>query len=1051
MKNFEGLKQNLESYLRKYYLLRMLRGLALFLGFFFCYFLIVIFTEYFLYMSENQRKGIFFSGVFLGLAGASYYFIYPLLQIFKLAKRSSYNDVAKMIGQSLDGVDDKILNTLQLGESLTNQQSDLIDAAIEQKSAELSLYRFNETLSWKSLSRVALFLSLPISFIVILSLSTQGRLVLGSSERLLRYEEDFTPPAPFKFIPEKIEYWVEYGEDLDLKVEISGTKLPTELSAVVNGSLYRLINKEGAWLLRLENITQNYRIQYEAMGYRSQTIEIKTFKSPRIGSLELVVNPPNYTGMKQKVVSYSQNIKVLRGSQISFRFQLENTDEASFISEDESLEMKDGQLDFRLEKSLNYGIALKNDYQKAQFFRGSRLEAVYDKSPEIHASYKFIDEDSNRVAVTIKAKDDFGLSSLKRIEKFGDEEEQFSINTNSFSFYEEIIDLREFEKGCDYSLYYEVADNNTLYGPNRSRSESFSLRLLSKEERKAKQANSEASMMESFEEIKKSREELNESLKALDNKKSKKQDWRDEEKLKDLLKDLEAKQKESKERRKELEKLVEKDLDKKEELKDQLKVLSETEKQIEQLRREIEEMLSKNEKEQLQEKLEQLKKENKEQLRREERLEDLLKDLLFQRDMLKTIEEYKELSEELKKEDTGLEESLTDKKEKANALEEKLKDLSEDSKELSKLLEKEEFKEESESLKENLDKAQESEEQGNPSKAKENKDRASENASEMSESLSMMMEGMQAKVLEMNMKALRRILENLERYSVDIEAYKEGVSDLEKGDPAFRSLLKKGSVLSANSKVIRDSLIALSEKAPEIKDKIFEDLSEMQYQLTSAQGHLQEVELMKSASAGQFSMMSANELALLLDDAMQNMMSMMASKKKGKQNCEKPGGGKPKPGSMSEKLGKMGKLMEKLEKGSKPGSKGQGVDGKSIGQVLSEQESLRETLKEMDKEGGEKNGDAKPLEKELDEMEDLLLNRNFSEYIERFKRVESRLLESEKADMERKKKEERESKSSTDLEMRNGGSRDKRNGEEIKQNDILRLSPLLINPFYQKR
>jgi hypothetical protein len=303
----------------------------------------------------------------------------------------------------------------------------------------------------------------------------------------------------------------------------------------------------------------------------------------------------------------------------------------------------------------------------------------------------------------------------------------------------------------------------------------------------------------------------------------------------------------------------------------------------------------------------------------------------------------------------------------------------------------------------------------------------------------------------MNMQALRRILENLERFSQDVEAYKEGVSSLEKNDPAFRSLLKKGSVLASNSKVINDSLVALSEKAPEIKDKVFNHLNEMQYQLGSAQGHLQEVELMKSSSAGQFSMMAANDLALLLDDAMQNMMSMMASKKKGEQNCEKPGGGKPKPGSMSEKLGKMGKMIEKLEKGSQPGSKGEGPDGKSIGQVLSEQESLREALQEMDKEGGKENGNGKPLDQELDEMEDLLLERNLSEYIERFKRVETRLLESEKANMERKQKEERMSKSADELGMRDVRKDDLTDKKNIQQKDILRLSPLLINPFYQER
>jgi hypothetical protein len=1029
----------------------MLRGLALFLGFFFCYFLLVTFTEYFLYLTEGQRKTIFFTGVFLVIIGSSYYFIYPLLQILKLARRSTYSEVAGMIGQKITGVDDKILNTLQLGENLGDKQSDLIKAAIEQKSEELSFYNFRETLSWKSLSRVALFLSLPLSLIVILSLSTQGRLVLGSSERLLRYNVDFTPPAPFQFVPEKNEYWVEYGEDLDLRVDILGLKQPSELRAFLNDSEYRLGKMDDTWQLTLENVTEDYDLQYEAMGYRSRTIRIRTYKSPRIGLLELTVTPPSYTGLQEKAVPYSQNVKALRGSNITLRFQLENTDNAVFLSEGDSISIKESSLTFQLDKSLLYGISLENGFNKALFFANSKLEAIPDKAPEIHAVYRFTDLDSNRVAVTIRAKDDFGLSNLRRVEKIGEKETEFSIKANDLGFYEEIISLDEFEGGKSFSMYYRISDNNTMYGPAWARSESFSIELLTSQEKKAKQAKSEASMMESFQELKKSREELNESLKDLEVKKSNKQDWREEEKLKDLLKELEAKQKESKEKRKDLEKLVEKDLAKKEELKEQLKILSETERKIEELRKEIELLLSKNEKEELQQKLKELQQENKEQLRREQRLEDLLKDLLFQRDMLRTIEDYKELSEELKKDNPKSDKDVEDYKEKAAALEDKLKEHTEDSKELADLLESEEFKKEGEELKKNLDDAANSEEKKDASKSKESKDKAGDNASEMSESLSAMMDGMQAKALTMNMQALRRILENLERFSQDVEAYKEGVSSLEKNDPAFRSLLKKGSVLASNSKVINDSLVALSEKAPEIKDKVFKHLNEMQYQLGSAQGHLQEVELMKSSSAGQFSMMAANDLALLLDDAMQNMMSMMASKKKGEQNCEKPGGGKPKPGSMSEKLGKMGKMIEKLEKGSQPGSKGEGPDGKSIGQVLSEQESLREALQEMDKEGGKENGNGKPLDQELDEMEDLLLERNLSEYIERFKRVETRLLESEKANMERKQKEERMSKSADELGMRDVRKDDLTDKKNIQQKDILRLSPLLINPFYQER
>lgn len=1051
MKNFEGLKQNLESYLRKWYLLRMLRGLALFLGFFFCYFLLVTFTEYLLYLTESHRKAIFFTGVFLAIVGSSYYFIYPLLQILKLARRSTYSEVAQMIGRKIDGVDDKILNTLQLGENLGNKQSDLIKAAIEQKSEELSFYNFKETLSWKSLFRVAVFLSLPLSLMVILSLSTQGRLVLSSSERLLRYNDDFSPPAPFQFVPEKNEYWVEYGEDLDLRVGISGLKQPSELKAFLNESEYRLGKIDDSWQLRLENVVEDYILQYEAMGYRSRTIEIRTYQSPRIGRLEITVTPPSYTGLQEKVIPYSQNVKALRGSNISLRLHLENTDKAVLLSEGDSISIKDSNLAFRLDESLVYGISLENGFKKALVFNNSKLEAIPDKAPEIHAVYRYTDFDSNRIAVTIRARDDFGLSKLQRVERLGEEETEFNIEANDLGFYEEIISLVELEGGKSFSMFYRIADNNTLYGPSWASSESFSLKLLTSQERKAKQAKMEAAMMESLQELKKGREELNAALKDLEVKKSNKQDWREEEKLKDLLKELEAKQKESKERRKDLEKLVEKDLTKKEELKEQLKVLSETERKIEELRKEIEALLSKNDKEELQQKLKELQQENKQQLRREQRLEDLLKDLLFQRDILRTIEDYKVLSEELKKDNPEGDRDAEDYKEKAAALENKLKEHTEDSKELADLLESEEFKKESEELKKNLDNAANSEKQNDATDSKASKDKAGENASEMSESLSAMMEGMQAKALTMNMQAVRRILENLERFSQDVEAYKEGVSSLEKNDPAFRSWLKKGSVLASNSKVINDSLIALSEKAPEIKDKVFKHLNEMQYQLAIAQGHLQEVEFMKSSSAGQFSMMAANDLALLLDDAMQNMMSMMASKKKGEQNCEKPGGGKPKPGSMSEKLGKMGKMIEKLEKGSQPGSKGEGPDGKSIGQVLGEQEALREALQEMEKEGGKENGNAKPLDQELDEMEDLLLERNFSEYIERFKRVETRLLESEKADMERKQKEERMSKSADELEMLDVEKGELGDMNKSQQKDILRLSPLLINPFYQER
>jgi hypothetical protein len=1053
MKNFEGLKKNIESYLRRYYWLRMLKGITLSAGIILCFFLVATLSEYLLYLTESVRKGLFFSVLLAVLFGVAYYFIYPLMQILKLARRASYEDFAKMIGKHLGGVDDKILNTLQLGDKLSLDDNTLIYAAIEQKSKELLVYNFRDLLSWRSLSKVALFLCIPVVLIVILSMSNEGRLVLGSSERIIRYNEDFSPPPPFDFIIDTTEYLVEYGGDLEIMISTEGSVRPDEVQAYLGNSAMRLSKREGFWVLKIENIRENKTLFYEAMGYRSSLISIDTYRSPQIVNLDLIIEPPAYTGLESQRLVYSQSIKILAGSQVSFAFDLMNAESALLISGKDTFKVIEGKLDISLVETFLYRAEVSNEYKNASFLNNSRLIAIADKAPEISARYTVFGVDSGKVDVKIEVSDDFGLGLMERVQVYQGVERVDVVNIGRSTHYQEVIDLGEFATGGDYAVFYRVRDNNIITGPSWSRSESFLLKVLSESDRFEKQQRNAALAMESFSQLKKEREELTESLENIDSQNSKKKDWRKSENLKDLLNKLEKQQEVNKQRQEKLIKALKNDLEDKEELKEQLKTLSKTERRIEELRKEIEMLLSTNKKEQLQEKLEQLKAENKQQSRREERLEDLLKDLLFQRDLLKTIDEYKELADKLKMEKpedaTEGKDDISKDKAKTESLEDKLKELAEDSKQLKDLLNEPEFKEESEALKDNLEEAQKAQEAGKESESEESKKEAGDNASEMSEALALMMEGMQAKALEINLQAIRRILENLERYSVDIESYKERVVQLEKGDPAFRELLKKGSVLAGNSKVIMDSLISLSEKAPEIKDKVFEELDKMQFQLNSGQGHLQELELMAAASAGQFSMMAANNLALLLDDAMQSMMSMMASKKKGDQNCEKPGGGKPKPGSMSEKLGKMGKMMDKLEKGSKPGSKGQGVDGKTVGEILSEQEALRQALAEMEKEGGMENGEAKPMSKELDEMEDLLLERNLTEYIERFKRVESRLLESEKADMERKKKEDRLSKSGEGLRMKEGERDDFEKKDALPQKDILRFSPILFNPFYQ--
>jgi hypothetical protein len=264
-------------------------------------------------------------------------------------------------------------------------------------------------------------------------------------------------------------------------------------------------------------------------------------------------------------------------------------------------------------------------------------------------------------------------------------------------------------------------------------------------------------------------------------------------------------------------------------------------------------------------------------------------------------------------------------------------------------------------------------------------------------------------------------LENLETYSHAIEKSGEIINGLDQGDPRYRSMLKEQNRLTEGSAIIRDSLTLLAEKAPQVKETVFAELDKMEQNLSKAKERLQEQATSEAAAKHQFSMMAANELALMLEQSLSQMQQMMAQQKPGKQNCQKPGGSKPKPGAAGKKMSELGEKIEKLKKGNKEGKgKGKGLNGKEMVQIMAEQEALRQELEKMsEKEGSKGNkGNLQKAIEELDKIEDDIINEKLEDnFIERYQRVETRLLENEQADEERKQKEEREAKTGNSLEQ----------------------------------
>jgi hypothetical protein len=238
---------------------------------------------------------------------------------------------------------------------------------------------------------------------------------------------------------------------------------------------------------------------------------------------------------------------------------------------------------------------------------------------------------------------------------------------------------------------------------------------------------------------------------------------------------------------------------------------------------------------------------------------------------------------------------------------------------------------------------------------------------------------------------------------------------------------------------------------------------------------LEDIDERKMADLGihqQYTMTSYNNLALLLNESLQEMQQQMQNSKPGSGTCNKPGGkGQPKPGNgmsnqdMKQMLQKQLDQMKKgqneggKQPGDKPGDKPGGKDGnggmglgnKEIAKMAAEQSAIRKRLEQLRNElnkGGQGEGNKlNPLIKELEEQERDLLNKRFgNNMVKRQQDIMTRLLESEKATRERGLDEKRESKSGKNDQNGNQIRFEEYNKEKLKQIELLRS----VDPAYQK-
>jgi hypothetical protein len=1021
------IQQKLERFLKKYYRLKLIKGSILGFGLLGMYFLLLATLEWSLRMNQQARMVLFFSFLVIGLVLLTVYVLWPLLQLFKLGRKLSYEAAANLIGKHFKAVDDKLLNLLQL-QNEGEENEALIAASIEQRAKTLKPYDFSQALQLKSALRFWPLLAIPVLLVIALTIGGQAGAFGEATNRVVRYSEDFKPAFPFEIsLSDALE--VERGSNYRLEAAFRGEQIPSEMLLNIGGRQVRMVHQgKGVFTHAFNRLQNKVSFFFEYGDLSSGKYDLHVKEVPQLKEFIVEIQPPAYTGFKPSLQPVENVLTVAEGSKLRFIANVAYVEALLMNTDSDVLKFSNDAKNQTLElaqvrEAYNYQIEGKYEGLSKTLSPSNTVLVIKDAYPKVTAEWQADSLNPNEVLYRYSASDDYGLQSAKLIVRMGTEVLDAMAVAKGEGFGR--VDLSKYAKDESKKLevYVQVVDNDAINGGKASRSSSFRQEALSDEAYKARLNAVFSKLGEAKSELNKElKQQVKEYQEQLQKMKSGTYKWKDKKALEELIKEQKAlleKKKALEEKKKELEEKRETEK-KKEDIRQK-----EKEKELEKLLEELEKLKEKLGIKELQQKLEKIEQLSEQLSQQEQRQENLEKKLESERAILEALDKLNELQEQQEeaasKEEFGAEEQQ-EIEEALEKVSEELEKQREENNQFDQAAEKKGLEEKQAQAEQDVDKA--GEKQNQRSKSKQQQSKAAESLKEMAKGLQQAFMEMQSQQDGEDAQMLRQILENVEELSHETERVLEVTKRIESNDPQVKNLLLDLNKLSLGTGIIRDSLTALANRNPKIKQKVFDELMTIETNQRKSLDELQNVALKQSSGHQQYIMLAANNLALMLDASLQQMMQQMAQSKPGNQNCQKPGGKKPSKAGMAKMQAELAQQMSKRMKGQKEGEgkegkgKGDGEGDKGeLARMISKQEQLREAYEKMMNEKGNKKGEGedglgpgdKPTDKLFDDIEKDLYEDNITpETLERVKEIESRMLKDERAERKQEMDEQRE-------------------------------------------
>ncbi len=1079
------LYDKLNQFIKKYYANQLIKGGIYSFAVLFIFFIIFSVFEYFSRLNVGGRTFMFWLYLSINAIIAAKYLITPLLKLLQIRKGISYKQAANIIGTHFSSVDDKLLNILEL-EEMSEKQNTLINASINQKIDALGTIKFSNAINFNENKKHIKWVLIPIAIILLFILTGKQYILTESSARIMQHNTFFEPKAPFNYHV-NTELEVIQFNDYTLNISLSGNEIPTEVFIEINNNSFRLkkIN-DLAFEYEFKAVNNNISFNLKAGGYKSEPYLLKALPQPKVVNFNCTINYPNYTKIKDETLNNSGDLIVPQGSKVNWVISLKNTQIATLKFNDESYsEPTKENISFSKQffKNTPYHIIIQNEYALSDtlsFF----IKVIPDNFPTIILNQEY-DTSNTQFLFNGEIEDDYALKRLtfnyqnnnQDNNELISEEIKIKEYTKEFFFYTIDFSTVNTQPGDAIDYYFEVWDNDAINGSKSTKSKVFTYKEATKEElidkKDAENDKTKSGINKSISlanALKKDIEELNKSILEKE-----KIGWEEKEKAKEILKkqkelqqQIKATQKRNSDNLKNQEKLNSSILEKQKQLEDLMnKVLDEETKK---LLKEMEKMMDKVDKEKLKELLDKLDDENSDLEKELDRELELFKQLEFEQktdEILEKIAELKKEQEALKdatKEGEKTKEELSKQQEKlqekAKDLQKDLNDLKQKNKELEQKNKMPDTKSGEENLKQKMQESKDALEKGKQKKAAKAQEEAIEELENIEQELQKMQEESSESQPEEDMEALRQILENLVQLSFDQESLLQQTRRTPKNSSEFVKIVQQQNKLADDSKIIEDSLFALSKRVVQLQSTINKEIASINSNMHKATEELEQREIGKANERQQFVMTATNNLALLLSEILEQMQKDLANQTPGKKQCNKPKNCK-KP-SMSQLKKAQKKLNKEMKKGKKKGKKGENKkkkgeekgDAKGLMQLAKQQESIRRQLMELKNEMGE-NGNKGKLDKLLDDMEknetDIINNRITQETINRQEDILSKLLEAEQA--QREQDEDNKRKSTEWLYKTDDNNKQfiEYQKQKMQQEELLKTTPIQLKPYYKKK